>query len=207
MRAAQIVSVVFHPLLLPTYLVLMIGVWMPSLLLVRHEHVLTFTGFIFGITFILPVLNLGLFRQYGMIKSWRMESRNERIFPFIFISIVYVLIAGLFVYKGHLSGNFTRLLLIISALVVVATVATCFIKVSVHSLSWAGLVGMILPLNSTTQGELVWLAAGLIFITGLVMSARLKLNAHTLSEVMIGALMGFTVGFAGVNILFGGGSI
>ena len=202
MRAAQIVSIVFHPLLLTTYLAVVIGVWMPSLLLVRQEHLLIFTAFIFGITFVLPVLNLYVFRQYGMITSWKMESRNERILPFIFISIVYVLIACLFIYKVHLSVNFTRLLLIIAALVVASTVATFFFKVSVHSLSWWGIVGIVMPLNNVAGGTLIWPTAGIILIAGLVMSARLRLNAHTLGEVMVGGVMGFAVSFAGMTILF-----
>jgi len=201
-RAAQIVSIVFHPLLLTTYLAAVIGVWMPSLLLVRPEHLLIFTAFIFGITFVLPVLNLYLFHQYGMIASWKMESRNERILPFIFISIVYVLIACLFVYKVHLSVNFTKLLLIIAALVVASTVATFFFKVSVHSLSWWGIVGIVLPLNNVAGGMLIWPTAFIILIAGLVMSARLKLNAHTLGEVMVGGVMGFAVSFVGMTILF-----
>jgi len=34
------------------------------------------------------------------------------------------------------------------------------------------------------------------------MSARLYLNAHTLNEVLTGALTGFMVGFAGMLIMF-----
>ena len=202
MRAAQIVSIVFHPLLLTTYLVLVIGVWMPSFLLIgQGRYLFSFAAFVFGITFVLPVLNLALFRQFGIIKSWKMESRNERILPFIFISTVYLLITFLFIYKVHFAMNFTKLLLVIAALVVTTTIATFFFKVSVHSLSWSGIVGIMLPLNRTDV-RLIWPTAVLILIAGLVMSARLKLNAHTAGEVMIGAVIGFIVGFAGVDILF-----
>ena len=84
MKAAQIVSYVFHPLLLTTYLVLLLGRWMPAMLLVRQEHLLTFVAFIFGITFVLPALNVLVFRQFGMIASWSMGTRQERILPFVF---------------------------------------------------------------------------------------------------------------------------
>ena len=97
MRAAQIVSIVFHPLLLTTYLVVLLGQWMPAMLLVRQEHLLTFVAFIFGITFVLPALNVLVFRQFGMIASWRMGTRQERILPFVFNSLVYLLIAILFI--------------------------------------------------------------------------------------------------------------
>jgi hypothetical protein len=201
-RAAQIVSVIFHPLLLTTYLVLLVGHWMPAVLLVRQEHLLLFAGFVFGITFLLPALNLLLFRQFGVVTSWTMASRNERILPFVFTSILYVLIAGLFAYKVHLSTNFTKLMMIVAALAVAGTALTFLFKISVHSLSWAGLVGIVLPLNRAAEGTLLLPTAILILVTGIVMTARLRLNAHTVREVMVGGLAGFVVGFAGMRILF-----
>jgi len=200
-RAAQIVSFVFHPLLLTTYLVLLLGWWMPAMLLVRQEHLLTFVAFIFGITFVLPALNVLVFRQVGLIASWKMGTKQERILPFIFNSIVYMLIAILLIYRVHLSTNFAKLMLIIAVLAATGTLCTLFLKVSIHSLGWAGLVGIVLPLNSAIHGTLLPTAV-LIVIAGLVMSARLKLNAHTPREVMIGGLAGFVIGIAGMRILF-----
>ncbi len=200
-RAAQIVSIVFHPLLLTTYLVLLLGRWMPAMLLVRQEHLLTFVAFIFGITFVLPALNVWVFRQFGVIASWKLGTRHERILPFVFNSIVYMLIAILFIYRVHLSTNFTKLMLIIAALAVASTVCTFFFKISVHSVAWAGLVGIILPLNAANS-TLLLPTAVLIVIAGAVMSARLKLNAHTPREVMVGGLAGFAIGIVGMNILF-----
>ena len=202
MRAAQIVSFVFHPLLLTTYLVLLLGRWMPAMLLVRQEHLLTFVAFIFGITFVLPVVNVILFKQFGVIESLKMETRQERILPFVFNSVVYSLIAVLFLYKVHLSTNFSKLMLIIAVLAVVGTVCTFFFKVSVHSLGWAGLVGIVLPLNIAADGTLLLPTAALIVIAGVVMSARLKLNAHSPREVVIGGLSGLAIGVAGMSILF-----
>jgi len=195
------VSFVFHPLLLTTYLVLLLGWWMPAMLLVRQEHLLTFVAFIFGITFVLPALNVLVFRQVGLIASWKMGTKQERILPFIFNSIVYMLIAILLIYRVHLSTNFAKLMLIIAVLAATGTLCTLFLKVSIHSLGWAGLVGIVLPLNSAIHGSLVPTAV-LIVIAGLVMSARLKLNAHTPREVMIGGLAGFVIGIAGMSILF-----
>ena len=202
MRAAQIVSIVFHPLLLTTYLVLLLGWQMPAMLLVRQEHILTFAAFIFGITFVLPALNVLVFRQFGIIASWKMRSRQERILPFFFNSVLYLLIAVLFIYKVHLSTNFTKLMLIIALLAVTGTIFTLFFKVSIHSLGWAGLVGIVLPLNNATNGTLLLPTAVLILIAGVVMSARLKLNIHTPQEVMVGGLAGFAIGIVGMNVLF-----
>lgn len=201
-RAAQIISYVFHPLLLTTYLVLLLGQVAPTLLLVRQDQFLTFTAFIFGITFLLPAINIVIFRQFGVIDSLHMLSRRERILPLIFNSILYVLIACLFIFRLHLSTNFTKLILIVACLAVIAAVFTIFFKVSIHSLAWAGLLGILVPLNRTIPGGLLIPTVVMILITGLVMSARLRLNAHTPFEVMVGGLSGFAVGFVGMSVLF-----
>jgi membrane-associated phospholipid phosphatase len=207
-KAAQFVSVIFHPLLLTTYLVIILGRWMPEMLLVRHEHLLTFVAFIFGITFVLPAVNASLFRQLGgssptgWLTSMKMGNREERIVPFIIGSGLYVTIAVLFLYKLHFSTNFTKLMLIIAAMAVAGTVATFFSKISIHSLGWAGLVGIVLPLNNATQGTLLFPMVVVIVIAGLVMSARLRLNAHTPREVSIGGALGFIIGMGGMNVLF-----
>ncbi len=202
MRVAQFVSIIFHPLLMTTYLVLLLGVLMPSMLLVRQEHMLTFAGFIFGITFVLPTLNIFLFRQYGLISSLKMESRQERVLPFVLISFLYVITACLFIYQVHWSANFTKLMFIVAALGVAATVGTLISKVSVHSLSWWGAIGIMIPLNDAGDHSLLLPTAALILIAGVVMSARLKLNAHTPREVMMGGVAGFAVGLSGMMILF-----
>ena len=92
--------------------------------------------------------------------------------------------------------------MIIAALVVASTMATFFFKVSVHSLAWWGLVGIILPINNIAGGKLIWATAVLILIAGVVMSARLKLNAHSIGEVMGGGVIGISVSYVGMTILF-----
>jgi hypothetical protein len=185
-----------------TYLVMFLSWLMPSMVVIRKEQLMVFIAFIFGITFVLPGLNLMLFRRYGWLSSYKMETHQERILPFVFISLFYVAIAFLFVFKLRLSVNFSRIMVIVAALVVVATLITFFLKVSVHSLAWWGLIGIVLPLNRVADGNLLWPTAGLILVAGAVMSSRLKLNAHTPWEVAAGSVAGFVVGFGGMFLLF-----
>jgi membrane-associated phospholipid phosphatase len=132
-----------------------------------------------------------------------MDTRRERIFPFIAISVIYVVTTFLFYYRLPISSNFNSLILLISLLVVTGTVITFFYKVSIHSLAMWGCVGILVPLNKAMeQSYLLWPTAGIIVIAGLVMSARLYLDAHTPRQVMIGGLVGFGIGFFGMICLF-----
>ncbi len=93
-------------------------------------------------------------------------------------------------------------MLIVTLLVAISTLITFFYKISIHSLSMWGAVGIVLPLNKIVEGSLLWPTAAIIAIAGLVMSSRLFLNAHTPREILLGAVVGFSIGFGGLKILF-----
>ncbi|MBL7863137.1 MAG: phosphatase PAP2 family protein [Cyclobacteriaceae bacterium] len=200
---ANIVSVIFHPLLLTSYLVLLLGYYFPSLFMITMNRLLIILAFIFCFTFILPVVNIIMFRMFGTINSYTMVSRQERIIPFVAISLIYVVMTFMFFYKLPISRSLNLLMLIVSLLVISATLLTFFYKVSVHSLAIWGAIGILMPLNKALeQSYLLWPTAMAIIIAGLVMSSRLYLNAHSPRQVLFGSLAGFAIGFFGVILLF-----
>ncbi|HTH55079.1 MAG TPA: phosphatase PAP2 family protein [Cyclobacteriaceae bacterium] len=200
--AAKIISYLFHPLLLATYLVLVIGKFFPAMLMmISYRHVMLVALFVFAFTFLFPAINLWLLRTLGSISSLQLESRHERKQPFVIITIMYVLVAYLFYVKLPFSANFNKLMTIVAVLVITATVLTFFIKVSVHSLAMGGWIGILFPLIRFAP-ELLWPTAAITVIAGLVISARLYLNAHTMKEVVIGAAAGVAVGYGGMVVLF-----
>jgi hypothetical protein len=199
--AAKIISILFHPLLLATYLVLVLGNFFPAILMINREHVWLVAGFVCGFTCVVPGMNLVLFRYMGSIQSLQMSSRRERVMPFIFMSVLYILVAMLFYYRLTFNDNFNRVMVIVAALVVTSTVLTFFVKVSVHSLALWGMVGILLPLIRFAPALLLPTVI-LIVLAGLVISARLLLNAHTPRETLIGSIAGLAVGYAGMVVLF-----
>jgi hypothetical protein len=202
-QVAKFISVVFHPLLLTTYLVIILSFYFPSMLMIRKENRMVIVGLVFVFTFVLPAVNLVMLRAFGNIQSLTLQSRRERILPFVFISLLYLLVTFLFYFKLPFSANFNKLMMIISALVVVSLMITLFYKISIHSIAMGGGIGILLPLNQVTeQMSLLWPTAFTILVTGLVMSSRLVLDAHSPREVMYGGVVGFVVGFFGMIILF-----
>ena len=203
---ARIVSLIFHPLLMATYLFLLLSATLPSALdpIQTSAH----NGFIlliFLITFVLPALNIVVFRMMGSIKSLTMYNRQERFGPFLFISALYLIVTYFFYnnYRMGLHDTVFKLIIIIDALVILATIITLFFKVSVHALALWGLLGIVLPLNKIAEnGQLLIPTVLIILAAGVVMSSRLKLNAHTPREIMIGSLVGFSTGQLGILVLF-----
>lgn len=171
--------------------------------MIRMENLRLVVILIFCFTFVLPAINLVMFRYFGNISSLQMRTQQERIWPFIFIALTYTLVTFLFYFKLPFSDNFNKLMLTVTLLVVVATVSTFFMKVSVHSLAMMGMWSILFWLNNGAESiDLWWLTIGLTVMSGVVMSARLYLDAHTLREVLWGGLIGLVVGSTATLILY-----
>jgi membrane-associated phospholipid phosphatase len=201
--AAKIISVLFHPLLLATYLFAIVGFYFPVMLSISPRNLKIILAIVFGFTFLLPVINIIMFRYFGTISSYTMQARTERLVPFVAIAIIYLVMIFLFYTRLPVSINFNKLMAIVTALVVFSAIVTFFYKVSIHSVGASGMIGILLPLNKAIENNvLLWPTAMAILIAGLVMSSRLYLNTHTFNEVSMGALAGFTIGFSGMLIMF-----
>jgi len=83
-------------------------------------------------------------------------------------------------------------------LILTLTVFNFQIKVSAHSASIAGILGFLwgLKLNDPEIMMLYPVVTTIIAI-GVVMSARLLLNAHKPIEIYLGAVLGYVICFCG----------
>lgn len=203
---ARVVSVIFHPLFMPTYFFTLLAWALPTSLEPITQVVQPkFLLFLFIVTALLPLLNVAIFKAFGTIQNFAMPDRKERLMPFVFISAIYVAVTVL-LYRQlgmNLNDNFLKLIIIIDLLVIAATVATFFFRVSVHCISVWGLIGIIVPLNKITEVKtLFYPTLGIIVLAGVIMSARLAVGAHTSREVMWGSVLGLVTGISGMLILF-----
>lgn len=189
-----------------TYLFSLLALALPSALSpLKPESHFLFIVLIFIVTFTLPVINMGIFKAFGTIRSFAMTERKERIIPFLFITLIYLLVTYLLYYKVRIAinDNFLKLMMVVDLLVIVSTVATFFFKVSVHSVGIWGLVGITLLLTKISEvNTLFYIVIGLIVIAGFIMSSRLQLGAHSSREVMWGGILGLATSIAGMLLLF-----
>lgn len=203
---ARILSVVFHPVFIPTYFFCLLAWAVPAALEpIAPELHPKFLLFVFLVTAVIPIVNVGIFKLFGSIRSFSMKTRRERMLPFVAVSIIYIAVTYMFYEQGrmNLNDNFLRYMIVIDLLVISATVITFFYKVSVHSITAWGLVGMLVALNKITEVSTVFypmLAA--IVLAGFIMASRLRLGAHTPREVMSGAALGLAISAIGMFILF-----
>jgi hypothetical protein len=203
---ARIVSFLFHPLLMASYLFTLLAWTLPAALApIQTKDHANFLLLIFMVTFLLPVVILGIFKTFGTIQSFQMVERKERILPFIFITFIYLSITYLLYSKTRmgLQDNFLKLMIIIDLLMLTATITTFFFKVSVHSIGIWGLVGITLPLTKISEvNSLFYASIVMILLAGIIMSSRLQVGAHTSREVMLGSVLGLAASLTGMLILF-----
>ncbi len=190
-NTARLISVLLHPALIPTYVFSFIFFFSPSLILYRSEQKIALLAMIFLLTFVFPVLSFFVYYRLRLIASLSIASRQERVLPFLTISIFYLVITYFFSAQPHIFSLISQVMLGITLVVVAVTILTFFYKISVHSAGVSGAVSIFIGLQSLYPQEyflypvILW-----ILFLGFVVSARLALEAHTYDELIVGVLVG-----------------
>lgn len=197
-KVAQVISVVMHPLLMPTYLFLLIRYAAPELFRPFSDDMLfSLLMVVFIASFVLPMLSLVSMRYSNTIKSFSLDKRKERVLPFSFITLFYGITTYFFYTKLRFNDLLYVTFLAVTILLVCLLIITIYWKVSIHSAAMGGIVGFIYGLlvkSPLNQG--IYLLVFGVMIWGIVSVARLKLNAHTPQQIYIGTVVGFLICFA-----------
>ncbi len=160
----------------------------------------TVLSLIFLTTCLIPVLVILMFRFTKVIKDLQMTDRKDRFFPFIFISIFYVITTYLFHRQLPLNPLLSTSLIAITVVVVLTNLITFFWKISAHAAGVVGWLGFIVVFAATNQGNhtLLMPLVGAILLSGIVLWARLYLDAHKPVEIVGGSLMGFLICYGSI---------
>lgn len=190
--AAWIVSVVFHPVLLPLYgLMLIFNI--PALLsfLPGPARRIIFIMVLVN-TVILPIAMLPLLKLRNVISSYRIETRTERIIPLLTTALMY-LVTSVMVFRLQLPA-LIKVYMFSAACVVLATALLNFRwKISVHAVGAGAMLATVMMISFRIYAGNIWVLVAVIFLSGLVMTSRLWLRAHTPAEVYSGFVTGFVV--------------
>ncbi|MBC5994951.1 hypothetical protein [Pontibacter cellulosilyticus] len=185
---AQLLSVVFHPLLLPTYLFSFILYYMPaSMLTLPLESRWVVLSMIVLSTFIVPGLGAYSMMRMGYLDNLEMDRREQRRLPLLFTGACYTLTAYLLYNTSALDQIFFFVMGLIAASVFLTYFVSLFWKVSAHSVGMGGALGLLLVLNRLMpDGSITMAIVVVIILSGAVLSARLALHAHTPAQVYTG---------------------
>ena len=194
------ISIIFHPLLMPTLLFWVLCYGAPYTLSFRSTDLkfLLLQSFLI-FSFIFPALFLYAFHRLKLVKSLTMHEREERPLPFALITLWYLgvtYLLYLIMDKAFLDKRLIIMMCSITLSLALITVISLFWKISAHSWAISGVLGILIAISAQTHDKdlLVWCVLVSVLV-GTVMSARMQLKAHSQSELYMGAGAGFLVNF------------
>lgn len=200
---ARIISVVFHPLLVPTYallLLLNLKTNMAFVLPVEHRYITVLLVFL--VSFVMPSLIIYILYRFGYVKSLQMETRRERILPLFTVSFFFY--GTYYLLKQEpFYALFNIFMLGATLLTILSIFVNYFTKVSVHMVAQGGLFGALTGFAIAHNQNYITLLYMLVFIAGLTGFARLKLNTHTPGQVYGGFVLGVVVMMGLFLLIFG----
>lgn len=188
---ARFTSVIFHPLLIPTFgfLLLFNSDFYFSILPWNVKRYMLLV--VFMSTCVLPAISI-LILSLSPKFDLNMEKNTDRVLPLFISSISYYL--GYLLLKRLPVFPVYNVLLIGAVLVQIALIPISMRwKISAHAAAIGGLVGVVIGLSFRLQENPVQLLSLLVLAAGLVGTSRLILEKHTQSQVYAGFLTGFWI--------------
>ena len=204
---AQFLSVVFHPLFVLTYMLLMLLIVNPYMFgfsAIREADMLLIM--VFMPTAFIPLVAVLVMKGLGLVRSLQLEDKQERIGPYIVTGIMYLALYMQFVKANNAPQAVMVCTLGATIALFMAFFVNNFRKVSMHAVAMGGIVSMMiltklfyspdvftltLPLIGRMQLDSMLMLYSVILIAGAVCTARLLLRRHDLPEVYGGFLIGF----------------
>ena len=189
-KVSKILSVVFHPLLIPTYTLLIIfNLNVFFSMIIPQLAKWQILGMVFLITFLFPLFMMILFQRIGIIKSLYMKTKEERTLPYL-MTIIFYYLASYLLKQLQISPIFYYFILGATFLIIITLIINFFWKISIHMIGIGGMLGTLIGLSFLWMIDIPFLIILLILCSGITGFARLKLNAHNPAQIYSGFLLG-----------------
>jgi membrane-associated phospholipid phosphatase len=189
---AKIVSVAFHPLLIPLYCLLII-LSAPTLfdyIPFQIKRLLILIILINNVC--MPLMLMGYLRFRNLITSVVIDNRKERVLPLVLTTFFYSVTVYIFI-KYHIPVFIKTFVLTAAIISLAVMIINFWFMISIHAAGAGALLATVLVLSLKMHTALIWFLVPAVLIAGIVLSSRLLLNSHTPREVWDGFLLGFGV--------------
>jgi hypothetical protein len=189
---ANTISVVFHPLMMTVYGILIIfsAPTLFGFIPFQIKKLLFLIVFIDNLC--LPVSLMAYLHYRKLIKSFVIDNRGERVLPLVMTTFFYYITVYIFI--RYRIPVFIKTFMLAAAIISTAVMIINFwFMISIHAAGAGALLAMVLLLSFKMQTPLIWFLIPVILIAGAVISSRLFLNSHTPREAWSGFLLGFGV--------------
>ncbi len=201
--ASNFVSAILIPMLVPTYLIIIVLFFFPQLThVVLLTEIIKISFFVFLLTAVAPLLFVFILFKRGNISSLYLKDRKDRILPQIFTLVMYFIVTMIISKLYGYSNIMTIILGVNTVALVIHTIITHYWKISAHTSSAVGLfviMSVLLFKEPSTTYLILYTVVSILTIA--VFFARIYLKAHTAKQVIFGGLLGFLSGLLFIYFL------
>lgn len=187
-RAAKVISALFTPFSIP-FLAFLCLFLFSYLRIMPTAYKLFVLGVVYCFTILIPTLSIFLFRKINGFAAIELTERKKRFVPFLLTIMSYV--CCLFMMRRlNIPWYMTGIILAALVAMLVCTLCNLKWKLSEHMAGMGLIVGGLVSFSALFSYNPVWWLCLFIFIAGLLGTARMILQHHTLGEVLTAFAVG-----------------
>lgn len=188
---AKIVSIIFTPFYWPTFGLLLLLIF-SRMSQIPFSVKLQIVAIVYFFTILLPTLLIRLYRKYNGWSHFQLGNKERRMIPYIISIICYF--SCYYILNFFHVAHFMSIVIIFAILTqIMCAIVNVWWKISTHTAGVGGITGAIYFFSLYLNFNLMWWLCLLILIGGIVGSSRMILRQHSLSQVVMGYILGFLV--------------
>ena len=187
-RTARVISAIFTPFSIP-FLAFLILFLFSYLRIMPIQYKLIVLGVVYCFTILMPTLAIFLFRKINGFSPEDLGERKRRFMPFLLTITSYVFCLVM-MHRLNIPWYMTGIILAALIMMVICIVVNLKWKLSEHMAGVGAIVGGLVSFSALFGYNPVWWLCLFILIAGVLGTARIILQHHTLGEVLVGFAVG-----------------
>ena len=192
-RTARVISAIFTPFSIP-FLAFLILFLFSYLRIMPIQYKLIVLGVVYCFTILMPTLTIFLFRKINGFSPEDLGERKRRFMPFLLTITSYVFCLVM-MHRLNIPWYMTGIILAALIMMVICIVVNLKWKLSEHMAGVGAIVGGLVSFSALFGYNPVWWLCLFILIAGVLGTARIILQHHTLGEVLVGFAVGLICSF------------
>ncbi len=187
-RTARVISAVFTPFSIP-FLAFLILFLFSYLRIMPIQYKLIVLGVVYCFTILMPTLTIFLFRKINGFSPEDLGERKRRFMPFMLTITSYVFCLVM-MHRLNIPWYMTGIILAALIMMVICIIVNLKWKLSEHMAGVGAIVGGLVSFSALFGYNPIWWLCLFILIAGVLGTARIILQHHTLGEVLVGFVVG-----------------
>lgn len=187
-RTAKVISALFTPFSIPFLAFLFLFIF-SYLRIMPLQYKLIVLGVVYCFTILMPTLTIFIFRKINGFSPEDLVERKKRYTPFILTITSYVFCL-LMMHRLNIPWYMTGIILAALVMMIICVIVNLKWKLSEHMAGAGAVVGGLVAFSALFGYNPVWWLCIFILVAGILGTARIILQHHTLGEVMGGFAVG-----------------